>query len=47
MPDNGDQLDVKKTKRYFTGDSAKADAFASMSPSYAKYVFPNTNVKLQ
>ena len=48
MPDNGNQLDTKKNKkRYFTGDSTKADAFASMSPSYAKYVFPNTNVKLQ
>ena len=37
----------EKQKRYFTGDSTKADAFASMSPSYTKYVFPNTNVKLQ
>ena len=37
----------EKQKRYFTVDSTKADAFASMSPSYAKYVFPNTNVKLQ
>ena len=47
MPDSGNQLDTKKNKRYFTDDSTKADAFASMSPSYAKYVFPNTNVKLQ
>ena len=37
----------EKQKRYFTGDSTIADATASMSPSYAKYVFPNTNVKLQ
>ena len=44
MPDDGNQLDIKKNKGYFTGDSTKADAFASMSPSYAKYVFPNTNV---
>ena len=28
-------------------DSTKANALVSMSPSYAKYVFPNTNVKLQ
>ena len=40
MPDNGNQLDTKeKQKRYFAGDSPKADAFASMSPSYTKYVF--------
>ena len=47
MPDNQSVRCQEKQKRYFTGDSTKADAFASMSPSYAKYVFPNTNVKLQ
>ena len=47
MPDNGNQLDTKKNKRGISLLTPQADAFASMSPSYTKYVFPNTNVKLQ
>ena len=38
-PDNGCQLISRKTKVFATVDSQKADAFVSMSPSYAKYVF--------
>ena len=36
----------EKQERYFTGDSMAADATTSKSPSYAKHVTLNTNVKL-